>query len=117
MVKDKRKVVIGVDRLEALNKKVGDKITVYSFNYKDINLECEIIGALPKGRYGQSAVMNCQYLNDAVNEDYPRTHNGQKTSDGRQDRSTSSGCACPTPRPTKRSPTRSRRPTPTARRR
>ena len=78
MVKDKRKVVIGVDRLKMLNKKVGERVTVNSINYKDIDLDVEIIGALPPGRYGQSAVMNCQYLNDALNEDYPRTHNGQK---------------------------------------
>ena len=78
MVKDKRKVVIGVDKLKMLNKKVGERATVNSINYKDINLDVEIIGALPPGRYGQSAVMNCQYLNDALNEDYPRTHNGQK---------------------------------------
>ena len=78
MVKDKRKVVIGVDRLKALQKQVGDKIKVYSFNFKNVDLEFEIIGALPKGRYALSAVMNCQYLNDAINEDYPRTHSGQK---------------------------------------
>jgi putative ABC transport system permease protein len=78
MVKDKRKVVVGVERLKALHKKVGEKIKVYSFNYKDIDLEAEIIGELPPGRYAQSAVMNCQYLNDAVNEDYPRTHGGKK---------------------------------------
>ena len=73
MVKDKRKVVVGVDRLKALHKNVGEKLKVYSFNYKDINLEAEIIGALPPGRYGQSAVMNAQYLNDAI-EDYNHTH-------------------------------------------
>ncbi len=78
MVQDKRKVVIGVDRLKALNKKVGEHFTVHSINYTDINLDVEIIGALPPGRYAQSAVMNFQYLNDALNEDYPRTHNGQK---------------------------------------
>ncbi len=78
MVKDKRKVVIGVDRLKALNKKVGERVTISSINYKDINLDVEIIGALPPGRYAQSAVMNYQYLNDAVTEDYPRTHAGQK---------------------------------------
>jgi len=78
MVKDKRKVVIGVDRLKALNKKVGERVKVHSMNYTDLNLDVEIIGALPPGRYAQSAVMNCQYLNDALNEDYPRTHAGQK---------------------------------------
>jgi putative ABC transport system permease protein len=78
MVKDKRKVVIGEERLAALHKRVGDTIKVYSFNFKDVDLEFDVIGALPKGRYAQSAVMNCEYLNDAVNEDYPRTHAGQK---------------------------------------
>ena len=78
MVKDKRKVVIGVDRLKALNKKVGEH---------DHRHQHQLQGHQPRhgdhrrpaaGRYGQSAVMNCQYLNDALNEDYPRTHNGQK---------------------------------------
>ena len=78
MVKDKHKVLIGVDRLKALNKKVGEHFTVNSINYKDINLDVEILGALPAGRYGQSAVMNFQYLNDALFEDYPRTHSGDK---------------------------------------
>ena len=78
MVKDKHKVLIGVDRLKAMNKKVGEHFTVNSINYKDINLDVEILGALPAGRYGQSAVMNFQYLNDALFEDYPRTHKGDK---------------------------------------
>src|SRR5262245_34158652 len=33
MIKDKRKVIMGKDRLAALNKQVGDRITVTSFNY------------------------------------------------------------------------------------
>ena len=78
MVLDKHKVVIGVDRLKALNKKVGERVTINCTNYKDIDLDVEIIGALPPGRYGQSAVINSQYLNDALNEDYPRKHNGRK---------------------------------------
>ncbi len=79
MVKDKRKVVIGVDRLKALQKHVGEKMKVYSFNFKDVDLEFEIIDAWHRGgRYALSAVMNCQYLNDAINEDYPRAHSGQK---------------------------------------
>ena len=101
--------MIGVDRLKALNKKVGEHFTVHSINYKDIDLDVEIIGALPPGRYGQSAVMNCQYLNDALNEDYPRTHNGAEAPAGRQDAQSRLAAACRTPRPTRRWPTRSRR--------
>ena len=66
MVKDKRKVLIGVDRLKALNKKVGEHFTIHSLNYQDINLDVEVVGSLPPGRYSLSAVMNYQYLNDAL---------------------------------------------------
>jgi putative ABC transport system permease protein len=67
MVKDPRKVVIGADRLQAMNKRVGEHISVYSFNYKDIVLDdVEIIGAFPPGQYGQSAVMNRDRLNNAL---------------------------------------------------
>ena len=44
------KVVIGPARLAAMNKKVGERIKVTSLNYKDIDLEFEIIGDLPGGR-------------------------------------------------------------------
>jgi putative ABC transport system permease protein len=67
MEQDPRKVVIGAQRLQAMNKKVGERIRVYSFNYKDIVLDdVEIIGAFPPGQYGQSAVMNRERLNNAL---------------------------------------------------
>ena len=74
MQKNKRGVFIGVERLKAMNKKVGESIKVTSFNYKDIDLEFEILGELPAGRYGQSAVMNRDYLNDALDQ-YARQRN------------------------------------------
>ena len=37
-------------------------------NYKDIDLEFEIIGELPGGRYEQSAVMNYRYLDEALRD-------------------------------------------------
>ena len=42
--KDRRQVVIGKERLEAINKRVGERIKVTSINYKDIDLEFEIVG-------------------------------------------------------------------------
>jgi putative ABC transport system permease protein len=71
MEKDKRKVVIGKERLQAMNKKVGERITVTGMNYTDINLEVEIIAEFPESRYNQSAVLNRDYLNDAI-DDYNR---------------------------------------------
>ena len=67
VVRGNRKyVVIGVDRLEAMKKKVGEKITITSLNYPGIDLEVEIMAAFPPGRYDGSAVMNCDYLNQAL---------------------------------------------------
>src|SRR5262249_58972509 len=73
MEADKRRVIIGRERLQALNKRVGDRFKVTSMNYKDIDLEVEVIGAFPEGRYNQSAVMHRDYLNDAMDA-YKREH-------------------------------------------
>ncbi len=74
---NKRGLIVGIERLAALNKRVGERIKIFSFNFKDIDLEFEIVGEFPDGRYNQSCAMNCDYLNDAL-DDYPRTHAGQK---------------------------------------
>lgn len=74
---NKRGCILGTERLEAMNKRVGERITVTSINYKDINLEFDILGTFPPGRYDQSAVMNRDYLNDALDA-YPKTHGGTK---------------------------------------
>ncbi len=71
-----RGCILGKDRLKALNKRVGERMKVFSFNYKDIDLEFDIIGQAPDGRYDQTAFMNRDYLNRAL-EDYERK-NGAK---------------------------------------
>jgi putative ABC transport system permease protein len=70
------KVLMGPSRLAALNKKVGERIKVTSLNYKGIDLEFEIFGQLPGGRYEQSAVMNYHYLDEAL-----RSYNQGKSKD------------------------------------
>jgi len=74
---NRRGIILGVDRLEKLNKRVGDRITIYSMNFKDINLEFDILGTFPLGRYDLSAAMNIDYLNSALDA-YQVSHNGQK---------------------------------------
>ncbi len=76
MAQDPKLVLIGESRLEAMHKKVGEKIKVTSFNYKDIDLEFEILGKLPRGRYELSAVMNYAYLDQKLQE-----YNKGKTKD------------------------------------
>lgn len=68
MEANKRAVIMGKDRLLAMNKKVGERFTVTSLNYEGINLEVEIVGEFPPGRYDQSAILNREYLNDAMDD-------------------------------------------------
>jgi putative ABC transport system permease protein len=78
MARDPRKVIVGIDRLKALNKRVGERFTISSTNYKDIDLEVEVIAAFPDGSYNQNAIMNRDYLNRGL-DDYERKK-GQKHS-------------------------------------
>lgn len=66
MEKDRRKVVLGKTRLQAMNKKVGERFTLTSLNYPGIDLEVEVIGEFPEGRYNQSALMNREYILEAM---------------------------------------------------
>jgi putative ABC transport system permease protein len=77
MIQNKRGVLMGKDRMATINKRVGDRFVLTGLNYKDIDLEFEIVGRLPEGRYDQNAIMNRDYLNDALDQ-YERQHNGTK---------------------------------------
>lgn len=68
MAEDKQAVVIGRERLAKLNKRVGETLTVYSFNYKGIKLDLRIVGTFPEGRYNDSAVMNHRYVLDSLDD-------------------------------------------------
>jgi putative ABC transport system permease protein len=77
-LKDKRSgIIVGREKLAQIHKQVGDRFTLTSMNYKDIDLEFEVVGVFPDGRYDKSAVMNRDYLNAALDA-YPRSHAGQK---------------------------------------
>jgi putative ABC transport system permease protein len=60
--------IVGKTRLEKINKRVGERFKVTSINNRGIDLEFEIVGVFPEGRYDQSAVMNRDYLNDAYDK-------------------------------------------------
>jgi putative ABC transport system permease protein len=68
MVVDKQGALIGRARLAKLGKRVGEDLSIYSFNYKDIKFDLHIVGTFPTGRYDDSSVMNYQYLNDALDD-------------------------------------------------
>ncbi len=75
MEKNKQGVILGQKQLKKLNKRVGERMKVTGITFKDIDLEVEIVGAFPEGRYDETAIMNRDYLNDALDL-YPRTHGG-----------------------------------------
>jgi putative ABC transport system permease protein len=75
MKKDKKKIVLGIKRLQAINKKVGERFKLTCQNFKDLDLEFEICGTLPEGRYANAGVMNIDYLQDALDQ-YARDHKG-----------------------------------------
>jgi putative ABC transport system permease protein len=77
LVDNKRGIILGIEKLQTINKRVGERIKITSVNYKDIDLDFDIVGSFPDGRYNNSAVMNRDYLLDALDA-YPRTHNGTK---------------------------------------
>jgi putative ABC transport system permease protein len=77
MESNRQALLIGREKLAQIHKQVGQRIKLYSVNYREIDLEFEIVGLLPPGRYDQTAVMNRDYLNAAL-DNYPRTHAGKK---------------------------------------
>src|SRR5262245_58939051 len=44
-------LIIGKERLALLDKRVGERIRLYGINFRNIDLELEIVGVFPPGRY------------------------------------------------------------------
>lgn len=68
--------LLGLDKMQSLNKKVGERFKLTSINYKGINLEFEVVGVLPDGRYNSSAIMRVDYFNKAFDL-YEKENNGR----------------------------------------
>jgi len=77
MQSQRNAVIIGTGVLKRLGKKVGERMKVTSFNYKDIDLEVDIVGSPPEGtRHDMSCFMNADYLNAAF-DDYKSRNKGK----------------------------------------
>jgi putative ABC transport system permease protein len=67
MKQDKRRVLIGSDRLALMNKKVGERISLFSINYQGITIDdCEIYDVLPEDRLRLFGLMHRDRLNNAL---------------------------------------------------
>lgn len=77
MEQNRQGLIVGRDRLKMLGKQVGDRIKIFGVNYRGIDLELEIVGLFPEGRYDSSAAINRDYLLGALDA-WPRDHKGEK---------------------------------------
>ena len=68
MKKDKRNIIVGPERLELMNKKVGDSVKAYALGYKDVAYDFKIVGSFPAevSRWSKSALMRLDYFNDTL---------------------------------------------------
>jgi putative ABC transport system permease protein len=58
--------LLGKKRLKALNKQIGERFKMTALEYSGIDLEFEIVGVLPEGRWDENGFMNERYLNNAI---------------------------------------------------
>jgi putative ABC transport system permease protein len=65
-----RGVLLGRERLKALHKTVGDRFQLFSYDFKGLDLEFEIVGEMPFGRYNDSGIMNQEYFYRSLDEYY-----------------------------------------------
>jgi putative ABC transport system permease protein len=75
---NRRGIIVGRSHLDATNKRIGERFKLTGIgNFKGVDLEFEIVGAFPAGRYDTLAAFNRDYLNNELDA-YAARHNGQK---------------------------------------
>lgn len=78
-LKDKpRGIIVGQNHLKITGKRIGERFELTGMSItKGIDLEFEIVGVFPPGRYDTMAVFNREYFANELDA-YPRSHNGLK---------------------------------------
>jgi putative ABC transport system permease protein len=69
--------LLGRKRIKTLNKRVGERFTAVGSQPAGVNLEFEIVGVLPQGRWDENGFMNVRYLNAAI-DTFGRDHPDRK---------------------------------------
>lgn len=65
--------LLGTSRLKDLHLVVGERFQLYSYDFKDLDLEFEIAGEMPRGRYNDSGIMNEKYFYQALDDYFRKT--------------------------------------------
>jgi putative ABC transport system permease protein len=71
-----RACLLGTTRLKGLNRVVGERFRLHSYDFKGLDLEFEIVGEMPRGRYNDSGIMNEAYFYQALDDFYRK--NGKR---------------------------------------
>jgi len=71
-------IILGHNHLAATGKRPGDRLKLFGMSIsKGLDLEFEVVGSFPAGRYDTMAAINREYYVNAFDA-YPQTHSGQK---------------------------------------
>jgi putative ABC transport system permease protein len=70
-------IIMGKNKLASLKKQIGDRFTLHGLNYKEIDLEVEVVGTFPVPRYDNSCAIDIAYFLRAIDA-YPQTHAGKQ---------------------------------------
>ncbi len=71
-------IIVGHNHLTATNKRVGERFKLTGIGtFKGLDLEFEIVGVFPVGRYDTLAAINRDYFANALDA-YTTQHNGRK---------------------------------------
>jgi putative ABC transport system permease protein len=74
LAENRQGIILGRNQLQSLNKRVGDRFTLFGIsNFRGIDLEYEIVGTFPGGRYDSLAAFNRDYLNNEMDSYERRT--------------------------------------------
>jgi putative ABC transport system permease protein len=65
--------LLGSRRLQDLRRSVGDRFRLYSYDFKGLDLEFEIVGQMPPGRYNDTGIMNERYFYRALDDYFRKT--------------------------------------------
>jgi putative ABC transport system permease protein len=65
--------LLGSSRLKGLNRVVGERFWLYSYDFKGLDLEFEIVGEMPRGRYNDTGIINEKYFHQALDDYYRKT--------------------------------------------
>jgi putative ABC transport system permease protein len=68
--KNPQNVLLGKERLQMLNMKIGEKMKLTSMNYRGIDLEFTIAGELPGTQYNLMGIMNADYFKHSFDTYY-----------------------------------------------